>query len=97
MNCLIEILIVEDSENDVLLLLEELKQKTPKGKSGNYSARLHQSLTVDIGEPHLEKQLVSVITLMNVSSNMRKFVQLFRRKFPPKEGTTLELFDDDDE
>ena len=27
MNCLIEILIVEDSENDVLLLLEELKQK----------------------------------------------------------------------
>lgn len=66
-------------------VLKELERKTPKSKSGNKTARLHQSLTIDIGEPHLEKQLLSVITLMNVSDNWQEFERLFQKKFGQQE------------
>lgn len=62
-------------------VLEELENKTPKSRSGNKTARLHQSLTQDIGEPHLEKQLVSVITLMNISDSWNEFLKNFGKKF----------------
>ncbi len=62
-------------------VLEELKSKTPKSEAGNYTARLFQSLTSDIGSPHLQNQLVSVITLMKISKDwddfMNKFNQLY--------------------
>jgi hypothetical protein len=59
----------------------ELEKKTPKSAAGNKLARLHQSLTLDIGEPHLEKQLVSIITLMNVSNTWKDFIKLFGKKY----------------
>ncbi|PWK79299.1 P63C domain-containing protein [Mucilaginibacter oryzae] len=62
-------------------VLEELERKTPISQAGNRTARFHQSLTLDIGEPHLEKQLISVITLMNISSNWDEFLRLFGKKF----------------
>lgn len=62
-------------------VLEELENKTPKSEAGHKTARLHQSLTLDIGEPHLEKQLISVITLMNISDNWKEFLKNFGRKF----------------
>jgi hypothetical protein len=72
-------------------VLDELKSKTPKNNSGKFTRKLHQSLTLDIGNTHLEKQLISVITLMNVSSNWRNFLALFAKKF----GGQLELFEED--
>ncbi|HVW98338.1 MAG TPA: P63C domain-containing protein [Mucilaginibacter sp.] len=62
-------------------VLEELEKRTPVSDSGNKTKRLHQSLTLDIGEPHLEKQLISVITLMNISSDWDEFLRLFGKKF----------------
>lgn len=62
-------------------VLEELERKTPKSIAGNKTARLHQGLTLDIGEPHLEKQLISVITLMNISDTWPEFLKNFGRKF----------------
>jgi P63C domain. len=62
-------------------VLDELKRKTPKSPKGNYTKRFHQSLTEDIGNPHLEKHLVSVITLMKISPNWRKFKSYFVRAF----------------
>lgn len=62
-------------------VVNELENKTPKSAAGNKTARLHQSLTLDIGEPHLEKQLNSIITLMNVSSNWKEFIKLFGKKY----------------
>jgi hypothetical protein len=62
-------------------VLKELENKTPKSAAGNKTARLHQSLSIDIGEPHLEKQLISVITLMNVSNTWKEFIKLFGKKF----------------
>ena len=62
-------------------VLQELIKKTPKSKKGNYTARLHQSLTDDVGNPHLDKQLVSVITLMNISKDWDEFLKFFKKKF----------------
>lgn len=42
-------------------VLEELKNKTPKSKDGNYTARFFQSLTGDIGHPALTAQIYKVI------------------------------------
>ena len=52
-----------------------LKKGTPKGK------RLHQKLSPDIGRPHLERQLLSVTTLMNVSDDWKGFMKLWNKKF----------------
>lgn len=62
-------------------VLAELKKVTPKSESGNYTKRFHQSLTEDIGNPHLEKHLASVITLMKVSPNWNNFKRMFVRAF----------------
>lgn len=60
-------------------VLEELKKKTPKSESGNRMNRYHQLLTTDIGEPNLEMQINKVITLFQVSDNMKQFCENFRK------------------
>ena len=60
-------------------VLEELKNKTPKSESGNYTARFFQSLTDDIGSPHLTLQLNSVITLLEVSDTWEEFLSRFNK------------------
>lgn len=54
-------------------VLEELKQKTPKSK------RLHQSLTDEVGIPHLDKQLQKTIGLMQASDTWEEFDRLFSK------------------
>lgn len=55
-------------------VLEALKKKTPKSEAGNYTARLHQSLTTDTGDSHLNAQINSVIALMQVSDSWRELI-----------------------
>jgi len=62
-------------------VLEELKKNTPKSKRGNYTARFHQSLSMDIGQPHLERQLASVLTLMKISDNWKDFMLNFNKAY----------------
>lgn len=66
-------------------VLQELVNKTPKTADGKLARKLHQSLTTDVGHPHLEKQLVSVITLMNISNDWNEFKRFFNRKFGQQE------------
>lgn len=54
-------------------ILEELKTKTPKNK------RLHQSLTEQVGIPHLDKQLQKTIALMQASDSWEEFDTLFKK------------------
>lgn len=63
-------------------VLEDLKKKTPKDSKGRYKTKFHQSLTLDVGNPHLEKQLQSVMMLMRISANKNEFMRLFHRAFP---------------
>src|SRR5262249_24049360 len=43
---------------------EELKRRLPKNENGNRKAKLHQLLTVDTRNPHLDRQLTALITLI---------------------------------
>lgn len=69
-------IIYEELPNGVL---DKLKEVTPKSESGNRTERYHQSLTLDIGEPNLEKQINKVITLFQVSDNMKQFWDNFKK------------------
>ena len=62
-------------------VLEELKRVTPKDDKGRYTARFHQSLTTEIGNPHLEKQLAVVVSLMKASDNWNQFESAFGKNF----------------
>jgi hypothetical protein len=58
-------------------VLEELMKKTPKNEKWNYKARFHQSLTQDVWEPNLQKQITEVITLFRLSDNMQEMRSMF--------------------
>jgi len=76
-------------------VLAELKKVTPKSTAGNYTKKFHQSLTEDIGNPHLEKHLASVTTLMKVSPNWGKFNRLFVRAFGGQQKLEFPAKDED--
>lgn len=68
-----------------VFVLEKLKEKTPKTKSGNLKYRLHQSLTPDIGREALKKVIYSVEALASISENKRMFLRLMADKYGQKE------------
>lgn len=78
-------------------VLAELKKRTPKSESGNYMARLHQSLSIDVGEPSLNNQITQIITLFQLSDNMQHMWMQFE-KLKERQHGQLELpftFDDE--
>ncbi|MCC4907319.1 P63C domain-containing protein [Microbacterium sp. cx-59] len=60
----------------------ELERLNPRGASGHRSRKHHQHLTVDTGIEHLDKQIVTVVTLLQVSEDIDQFRSLFDRRFP---------------
>lgn len=54
-------------------ILINLKEMTPVSKNGHKTARLHQSLTADIGYSKLKEHLASVVTLMKLSNGYEEF------------------------
>lgn len=77
-------------------VLDALKQKTPKSDSGNYMARFHQSLTMDVGEPSLNNQITQIVTLFRLSDNMENMWSQFN-KLKMRQSGQLELPFDFDE
>lgn len=66
---------------------EELERRNPyiserKGRKGHH----HRLLTKDVGEPHLDKQITSVTTLLRISDHWDEFLKHFGKAFPPNEG-----------
>ena len=60
-------------------ILDELKNKTPISQSGNRTARFHQFLTLDVGEPNLSAQISQITTLFQLSDNMEHMWQQFEK------------------
>lgn len=77
-------------------VLDELKKRTPKSDSGNYLARFHQNLTLDIGEPNLTAQLNKVITLFQLSDSMEHMWKQFNKLKSREEGQLMIPFNFDD-
>lgn len=71
-------------------VLEELKKNTPKSESGNYTARFFQSLTPDTGDPHLTAQIQQIVTLFQLSDNMKHMWIQFE-KLKSRQSGQLEL------
>ncbi len=77
-------------------VLEELKARTPKSPNGKNVARLHQSLSEDIGHPALSTQITQMVTLFQLSDNMQQMWQQFE-KLKSRQSGQLSLpfkFDD---
>ena len=77
-------------------VLEELKKNTPKSKAGNYTAKFHQSLTEDIGNPHLAAQINQIITLFQLSDNMKHMWSQFEKLKMRQQGQLEIPFNFDD-
>ncbi|CAN7244311.1 P63C domain-containing protein [Microbacterium sp. LjRoot45] len=60
----------------------ELEKVNPRGASGHRPRKHHQHLTVDTGIEHLDKQILTVVTLLQVSDDLDQFRALFDRRFP---------------
>ena len=66
-------------------VLEALLQRTPRDEHGRLKYKLHQHLTKEQGIEHLNRQIISVVTLMNISDNWKEFDRLWNRKFGQQE------------
>lgn len=61
-------------------LLPELKKQSKK--LGSKNARLHQTLTKDLGHPKLREHLGSIVTLMKLSKNKDEFFKMVDQVHP---------------
>ena len=78
-------------------VLDELKKRTPLSNAGNKTARYHQSLTPDIGEPNLSAQIIKIITLFQLSGSMSELWHNFKRLKEREAGQLSLPFSFDDE
>ena len=69
---------------------EELQRKNPLVSPGRRKHRNHQFLTEDIGNEHLAKHLLKVITLMQAAETWDEFERKFNRVFNIPEQLQLE-------
>lgn len=75
---------------------EELRSSTPKNNKGKFTARLHQSLTTDVGHPHLSAQINQVLAIFTLSDNMKEMWQNFKKMNDRKNGVIELPFEFDD-
>ena len=62
-------------------VLPKLDERNPHNARWQRKHKHSQFLTADIGNPHLEKQIAIVTTLMKISPNKRIFIGHFNRAF----------------
>jgi len=62
-------------------VLEALLNKTSRNTKGKLKNKLHQNLTREDGIEHLNKQIISVVTLMNISDSWKDFERVWNKKF----------------
>jgi len=74
-------------------VLESLKNNTPKSEAGNNSAKLHQSLSKDIGLEHLKQHLLAVIVLMKSSEEYDHFLYLLDKVYQKKGQGRIRYFE----
>jgi hypothetical protein len=80
-------------------VLDDLRRRNPRVEGGYRRHEFHQFLTADTGNPHLDKQILTVTTLMRISKNSAEFEDLFERAFPPVQPRlplVVEVSDDED-
>lgn len=74
-------------------VLDELRRLNPRTDKGHRARKHHQFLTEGTGNNHLDKQIVSTLTLMRAADSKQQFEDLFERVYPPPQAR-LPLFVD---
>jgi hypothetical protein len=72
-------------------VLDELRKRNPVTEKGYRRHRHFQFLTADTGNPHLDKQITKVITLMQVSDTKEIFEDNFKKVFAKEYQLKLPL------
>ncbi|WP_082364956.1 P63C domain-containing protein [Bosea vaviloviae] len=73
-------------------VLDELRAKNPVDFEKKRRKNLHyRYLTEEVGDPHLQKQIIAVTTLLSVSDDWTEFTRLFCKKFKPQAGDLFAL------
>ncbi len=72
-------------------VVEEVKKKTPRGKGGDYTKKLFQSLTEEVGKPHLDRALGGVIALLKASNSWDGFKRAYHRAYGEQNQQLLPL------
>jgi len=70
-------------------VLDELERRNPPAENGRRKHKHHQFLTVDTGHPHLDRQIMTVTTLMSAATDMVEFQRLLDR-VQPAAGTPMD-------
>jgi P63C domain len=79
-------------------ILDELRRKNPVISNKRRKYKHHQFLTEDIGNPHLEKHIASVTTLMRISPHWKTFERHLEKAFPtPNKPMQIEMVLDKEE
>jgi len=65
-------------------VLDELRKKNPVTESGYRRHKHFQFLTSDTGNPHLDRQVTAVSTIMRISDDKYQFERNFDKAFPIK-------------
>ncbi len=87
-------------------VLDELQRVNPVRDSGKRSRTHHQHLTEGTGNIHLDRQIVTVTTLLSISRDAEQFKEYFAIRFPKQrpvltvtssvEGQVEKLFEMED-
>ncbi|MEO9802352.1 MAG: P63C domain-containing protein [Reichenbachiella sp.] len=72
-------------------VLQKMKNLNPTNNKGRRPRKHHQHLTEDIGIPHLDKHLMKLITVMELSNNMSEFKNNFAKVFKDTYQLSLEF------
>lgn len=64
-------------------VLDELRRVNPADAKGRRKRKHHQHLSETTGNPHLDRQIATVTTLMKIANDKTEFESLFERAFPP--------------
>lgn len=64
-------------------VLDELRRRNPRPPKGHRKWKHHQLLTPDTGNPHLDRQIAVVTTLLRISDDKAQFERRFEKAFPP--------------
>lgn len=75
-------------------VLDELRSRNPR-VAGRRLHKHHQFLTEDTGNPHLDKQIATITTLMRIANDKVDFEDMFERAYSPQQRLPLVVPVDD--
>jgi hypothetical protein len=70
-------------------VLDHLRKLNPVTESGYRKHKHFQFLTADTGNPHLDRQITAVTTVMKVSDDKYQFERNFEKAFPARQSQQL--------